>query len=122
MNKQEIETNLALIKIELEREVDTLNITDVQNKLMSLTSYSGLSAETMRYSRSLVLKRQKDVLEDLKEEKLNPSILKMKIESELWEEISLHTYADRINAAITHSCDSLRTVISLYKAEMQSSL
>lgn len=122
MNKQEIETNLSLIKIELEREVDTLNITDVQNKLMSLTSYSGLSAETIRYSRSLVLKRQKDVLEDLKEEKLNPSILKMKIESDLWEEISLHTYADRINAAITHSCDSLRTVISLYKAEMQSSL
>lgn len=122
MDIQQLESNLSLIKTELEREVSPLNMTEVQDKLMKLCTYMGLSSECMKTAKGLVLYGQRNVIEKTKSEKLNPSILKMRIEGELWNELALLTYCDRLNAAIVHSCDSLRTVISLYKAEMQATI
>lgn len=122
MNKQQIEANCNLIKSELEREVNALNISEVQDKLMKLTTYTGLSAEILKHSKGMVLYAQKDIVSKESNGKLTPAILKLKIEGELWEELALLTYCERINAAITHACDSLRTVISLYKEEMRNTL
>lgn len=121
MIPQQIETNLNIIKTELEREVGTSDITAVQDKLLKLTAYMGLSAEIMRHAKSLVLRKQQQIISANNNGAMSASILKQFIESELWHEAALLLYADRINAAITHACESLRTIISLYKEEMKIS-
>lgn len=119
MNKIEIESNANVIKAELEKEVQQGDIQAVVDKLSKLSSLSGLSAELMKHAKAGVLYKQKEIINQEANRGLNPSIMKLKIEAELWEEIALHTYCDRLNAALTHSSDSLRTIISLYKQEMQ---
>ena len=122
MNKAEIEKACQAIKIEIETDVDVLDISAVQKKLMNLTSLMGLSAETMKEAKAIIGYRQKDIINMERNSGLSASILKMKIQSELWEEEAIYIYCDRLNAAISHACDSLRTVISLYKTEMQHSI
>lgn len=122
MNKPELEKNLNIIKSEIERYVDPAVIIDVQEKLNKLTNLSGLSAECCKEAEAILGYAKRGIIERERGSDLSASILKMKIESELYEEISLYTYADRLNAAITHSQDSLRTMISLYKSELISAM
>lgn len=121
MNINIIIDNCEVIKKEIERTVNPVNITDVQDKLNNLASLTGLSAETLKDCKGLVLYKQKEVI-NIEGNKLNPSILKLKIEGELWNELSVLTYCERLNAALTHCMDGLRTIISLYKTEMSNNL
>ena len=66
--------------------------------------------------------KQQQVISANKGGDMSASILKQYIESELWYEISLLTYSDRINAAISHATDSLRSILSLYKTELSTSM
>lgn len=121
MTVQELNNNLAEIKKHLEMEVQPSAIIDVQNKLQKLSSLSALSCECLKYAKQDFLYKQNKIINQLIKESLPASILKLKIESELWEEGAKLLYADRLNAAIVHVNDSLRTIISLYKSEMENS-
>lgn len=114
-----IEENLNTIKLHLEAEINPTEIAAVELKLSNLSSLMGLSAECMRYAKEVVLTAQKSFLS--KPNMLNQSAtnLKLLIESELHYEIGLFVYSERLNAAITHCCDSLRTIISKYKEELR---
>lgn len=119
MIASQIEENLNTIKLHLEAEVNPTEISAVELKLSNLSALMGLSAECMRYSKEVVLTAQKVFLS--KPNMLNQSAtnLKLLIESELHYEISLFVYSERLNAAITHASDSLRTIISKYKEELR---
>jgi hypothetical protein len=118
MNREQIESNLIAIKTELEREVSADSIMDVTDKLMKLQVYDALSAETMRWARKLVLDEQRKEMAKLDILKTQTTVLKMLVESNLSEWLALYTYAERLNAAVHHGCDALRTIVSLYKEQM----
>lgn len=120
MTKQELENNLSIIKSELETEVDEKIIDQVQQKLNRLCNLMGLSAECMKWAKHIVLTKQKYVYA-LAGKDSSATMFKYFMEGEMAEELALFTYCDRLNAAITHACDGLRTIISLYKSELSIS-
>lgn len=120
MTKQELENNLSIIKSELETEVDEKIIDQVQQKLNRLCNLMGLSAECMKWAKNMVLTKQKYVYA-LAAKDSSATMFKYFMEGEMAEELALFTYCDRLNAAITHACDGLRTIISLYKSELSIS-
>ena len=121
MTPQQIEFSLKEIQIAMEHNVSPEDIDLIQEKLCNLAGYLGTSAELIRYSRQLVLHKQQQVISACSTKGVSPSILKQMVEADLWYEISLHDYATRINAGLTHVIDGLRTVISLYGKELELS-
>lgn len=121
MNKEELEKNLAVIKGDLEIEADERNILEVQQKLNRLINLMGLSAECMKWAKHIVLVKQKYVYATAGKHSTSPTMFKYFLEGEAAEELALFTYCDRLNAALTHACDGLRTIISLYKSELSIS-
>lgn len=119
MTATQLLTNLGIIQSHLDSEVDTTNITLVETKLINLSHLMGLSAECMRWAKHQALTKQHEILSDPECKKMVPSFLKVYLEGEMVEQLTVLTYSDRINAAITHCSDNLRTVISKYKEELK---
>lgn len=122
MNQPDILLHCTRIKTELEREVNTLSIDQVMDKMNKLTAFSGLSAELVAEAKQLILHRQKPAILNAIKADIAASMQKAFVESECAEEMMLYTYAERLNAAITHSLDALRTIVSMRKAEMENSI
>ncbi len=122
MDKKQIQENCLLIQQALDNPADSLNITEVQNKLLKLSTLMGLSAEIIKDCRRMVLEKQKYVFAMAGKHNYSPNIFKLFMEGEMSDELSLFMYCERLNAAISHCTDSLRTVISLYKQEMVASV
>lgn len=118
MKKEHLIKNLAIIQAVLDKEVSADNMTAVEEKLNELATLMGLSAECCKWSRSLVLNKQSKLIESPKVDQLSPAKLKLWMEGNMAEELSVDTYADRINRALIHCSDSLRTIVSKYKAEL----
>lgn len=121
MDIKKLEENLAIIKSELEIEVDEKVIDQVQQKLIRLSNLMGLSAECMKWAKQIVLIKQKYVYALSGKTDISPTMFKYFLEGEAAEELAVFTYCDRLNAALTHASDSLRTIISLYKSELSIS-
>ena len=122
MNRKEIEANCEAIKLVLERHLtNEEDMKEVKAKLMDLQVLLSLSAETMRGAKELLAETQRAYMKPLKLSEYSPNTLKLMIETAIGEESALYLYCDRLNAAITHSLDALRTVISLYKTEVSNS-
>lgn len=122
MTADEILINCNRIKGELESQVETSNIESVMDKLNNLTGLSGLSAELVANTKHLILQRQKPAILLAQKSSVSASMQKAFVESECAEEMMLYTYAERLNAAITHSLDALRTIVSMRKSEMENSI
>lgn len=105
----------------IDLDVDPENIDELQGKLMKLVNMVGLSSELKALAKRELLHAQAIALAGL-DQKLAPTVLKMRIEGQTADEESNLVYADRLNAGITHAIDSIRTVISLRKSEMEQSL
>lgn len=122
MTSDEIQSYCKSIKAELERQVETSEIESVMDKLNNLSSFSGLSAELVAESKQLVLERQKPAILLAQKSGVSASMQKAFVESECAEEMMLYTFAERLNAAITHSLDALRTIVSMRKSELENSI
>lgn len=122
MTATEIESHCQRIKAELERQVETSEIESVMDKLNNLSSLSGLSAEIVAEAKQLILQRQKPAILLAQKSNVSASMQKAFVESECADEMMLYTYAERLNAAITHSLDALRTIVSMRKSELENSL
>ena len=120
MKKNELQENLNVIKLELETEVPEEDILAVESKLNKLSTLMGLSAETLKHAKKIVLERQK-IIFSMADKNMSPTMFKYYLEGEMADELSLYTYADRLNAALVHCSDSLRTIISKYKEELRLS-
>ena len=113
---------LNAIRTMIDKDITGCDITDVDNKLKHLTQLTGLSAEANASAKKILHKKELEVLRELTKLSLSPSILNGMLKAECFEEIALLEYADRLNSAIVHTLDSLRTSISLYKTEVQNGL
>jgi len=105
----------------IDMEVDPENLDELQGKLMKLVNIVGLSSELKAQAKRSLLSAQAIVLSGL-DQKKPPTILKMLIEGQTADEEANLVYADRLNAGITHAIESMRTIISLRKSELEQSL
>lgn len=122
MTLHELQTNCKVISTEIDREVGGGDIAGVQEKLLKLSQLIALSAECMKQAKENYLYRQMKIIAQNRDVDIPASILNKKIEAEAWEESGMLVYCDRLNAGITHSIDGLRSVLSLYKTEMNNNL
>lgn len=113
--------NCKAIRDVIDMDVDADNIDELQGKLMKLVNLVGLSSELKAIAKRDLLLAQSNALSDL-DQKLAPTVLRMLIDGQTADEEGNLVYADRLNAGITHAIDSLRTLISLRKSEMEQSL
>lgn len=103
-------------------DVDVIgtDITQVDAKLKKLTQLLGLSSEANASAKKILLKKELEILKANEDSKLQPSVLNNLLKAECFEESALLEYCDRLNSAIIHSIDALRSSISLYKQELSS--
>lgn len=120
--KTSIAKNLSSIRKILDTDVTGTDIESVVEKGKLLTQLSGTAAESKSQAVKLLKLKELEVLSKIKDSGLQPSIVSKMLDAECYEEHALFTYADRINASISHSVDYLRTVISLHKSEIENSL
>jgi hypothetical protein len=120
--KSEVTIALNAIRRLVDTDVSDAIIEDINKKLMLLTQITGLSAEANATAKKLLHAKELEVLKEHKDSGYPPSVLNSLLKAESGEYIAMLEYADRLNSAVTHSLEGLRTVISLYKTEMQNSL
>lgn len=116
-DKKNLEYNCKRIQELIEKPVNRDNINEVQDKLIDLAAMSSLSAETVAAANKILKKTQEIMITRFRSSNLPASILKLQIDGKCAEEFAMFTLADRLNAAITHSIDSLRTIVSYAKTE-----
>jgi hypothetical protein len=118
---EETTRSLNAIRTAIDTDIIDVDIEQQKNKMLALTQLIGLSAECNASAKKILLKRELEVLKSL-----NPDMSPMKVHkfvnAECSEEGALLEYADRINSGLVHSIDALRSVISLYKTELENSL
>ncbi len=88
---------------------------------MRLTQLIGLSSEAKASARKFLHIKEREVLYSM-DKKLQPSIQIKILNADCFEEAAMLEYADRLNSAIVHNIDALRSVLSLYKTELENSL
>lgn len=120
--KQEITIALNSIRTVLDQDVHHTDIEALQAKLTALTHQFGLSSECKASAKKLLHLKELDVLTELNLTDLQASIVTKMLTAKTADEIAILEYADRINASITHTCDSIRSIISLYKEELKNQL
>lgn len=112
------------IRMVLDREVDILDIESLLGKLNDLTNISGLSAEIVPSAKLEYRNAQEVVIRDLME---NPTNLPASTTNELikartGKEESFWEYTVLLDKRLSYSQESLRTIISLRKTELQNSI
>lgn len=122
MTLQETKNSLNTIRYVLDMDVTGCDIESVKGKLLKLTSLMGTSAEAQSSAKGLLNEKEIEVFSKMESKSMPPSIAKKYLDAHCKEENALYEYADRLNAAIVHQIDALRTVISLYKTELENSL
>lgn len=121
-NSENIESNLRAIRTVVDTDVTGCEIESVVEQGKKLSSMIGLSAECKASAKKIVETARLKAIMKLQEQKLQPSILLKMADAEIGDQLALYEYADRLNASITHQLDYYRTVISLYKSELENSL
>lgn len=117
MTKKEIEKNLQIIQAEIDSEINESDAYSVLSKLNKLIAYMGLSAEIIKDAKKIVLKAQEFYFEKGLAKGYTGNIMKTFLEGKLAEELAIEKYADRINSALVHCSDGLRSIISNHKNE-----
>ncbi len=118
---EETKKALNAIRAAVDSDIIDVDIEAQKNKMIALTQLIGLSAETKASAKKILLKKEVEVLSGLDND-LAPSIKIRRINSECYEEAALLEYSDRLNSALIHNIDAIRTIISLYKTELENSL
>jgi hypothetical protein len=121
-NISETKQALNAIRNVLDQDVSEVDISDVKTKLSKLSALMGLSAEAIASAKKHLHEKELEVFAAGKVESMSPSIAKKYLEAKCKDEIAMYEYADRIGSAVTHCSESLRTIISLYKEEMKTSM
>jgi hypothetical protein len=126
--KENIEANLASIRAVVDLDISGLDIESVVEQGKKLASMMGLSSECMAAAQKhLQFARLKAIQQFTKEisrsgKDIPPSLILKMADGECGMELATYEYADRLNAAISHQLDYYRTVISLYKSELENSM
>lgn len=118
---EETKKALNAIRAAIDADIIDADIDMQKNKLIGLTQLIGLSAEANASAKKILLKKELEVLNSLDPE-MSPSKASAALKANCYEESALLEYSDRLNSALIHSIDAIRSVISLYKTELENSL
>jgi hypothetical protein len=120
MTTEQIEKGLEQIQSLIERQATIDSPVDVMEKLNDCVNILGMSAEIVAWTE----KKYNDKLSLLclaKEySKLSATDKKMVFAGALSNEIMFHTKAERLNKALVHTCDALRSMLSFIKEELKN--
>jgi 16S rRNA C1402 (ribose-2'-O) methylase RsmI len=119
MTSAEIETNLAHIQEQLAVQVGIESPTCILEKLNNLTNLLGMSAEVLAWSEKIYNEKLMEVTLMKQYKDLSATDKKMVFAGILSNEILQHTKAERLNKALTHSIDGLRSMLSFLKEEVK---
>jgi len=117
-----LKENLAFIRDAIDKNVTGCDIETIVEHGKELASLIGLSAECKAMAKRDLEKARVFALASLSGKKITPSVLLKMMDSECADEIHDLEYADRLNAGITHQLDYYRTLISLHKTELETSM
>lgn len=117
-----IEANLKSIRLVVDTNVVGCDIETIVEQGKKLASIMGLSAECMAAAQKHLQNARLKAIKGLEGKNVSPSILLKMADGDCGIELATYEYADRLNASITHQLDYYRTVISLYKSELENSL
>lgn len=117
-----IESKLKVIRAVVDTDITGCEIESVVDQGKKLASIIGLSAECIAAAKKMLENARLKAIMKLQEQKLQPSVLLKMADAECGIELAMYEYADRLNASISHQLDYYRTVISLYKSELENSL
>ena len=117
-----IEANLKSIRVVVDTNVVGCDIETVVEQGKKLSAMMGLSAECMAAAQRHLHDARLKAMKELDGKGYQPSILLKMADGSCGIELATYEYADRLNAAITHQLDYYRTVISLYKSELENSM
>lgn len=120
-SQDEIVKALNSIRETVDADVIDLDIDMVRNKLLKLTQLTGLSAEAQASAKKLLSQKELEVMLSL-DKNMAPSKAHKMLSAMCFEQQAVFEYADRLNSAIVHSIDGLRSILSLYKSELENSL
>lgn len=125
-----IKQNCEAVRALIEQPVATEDLDGMANYLMELKSMSGLSAANMANAKQVWREKQKKRIEQLINDdqeiltlkSLPASTINDLVKASCGAEEAQYEYADRLDKRISYVIDSVRTIISLRKAEMEKSL
>lgn len=98
------------------------DIDSIIGKGVTLSGLIGLSAECKAQSKKMLELARLRAFHELEGKKLPPSVFIKTIDMYCSEELSNYEYADRLNAAITHEMDLLRSILSYRKEELRNEM
>lgn len=122
MNKSQLKEFAEEIAREIEREVRQSDIQAIQDKILKLSTLTSLCASVLAEAKKHYELKKMEALVKYKDGGLQPSILVKFIDGHCAEESSFFLYCEKLNSGITNSIDGLRSILSLYKTELQNSL
>lgn len=96
------------------------DIESIMGKGNQLNGIIGLSAETKAQAKKSLEVARLKALTQLEDKKFSPTVMIRAIDSHCSDELAAYEYADRLNAAITHQIDYIRTRISYEKSEREN--
>lgn len=108
------------IKDCLELEVDNNNGKELTEKIKQLSMLTGSAAALQANAKKMLLQKELELLRKHKNSDLQASVLMRTISAEAYEESGWLTYAERLNAGISHSLDALRSSLSYLKTELEN--
>lgn len=117
-----INQKLNSIRALIDVDVTGVDIDSVVEKGKQLSQMMGLSAECKAQARKDLEKKRLMAIAEIENKKHSPSVMLKIADAMCADELAAFEYADRLNAGITHQLDYYRTVISLYKCELETSL
>lgn len=122
MIDEKIERDLKAIREVVDTDTSGADIDSVVECGKKLASMCGLSAQTMAAAKKRLESKRLVAIQSLEGKGYPPSVMLKMADAMCGEQLALYDYADRLNAAISHQLDYYRTVISLYKTELENSL
>ncbi len=110
----EVDEIYSFIKLGLDRDPQGLTA-----ELDTRGQYLARSAEIVADAQVILDKKRGEVAEKHVGTEESWNIIKHLIEAECSDEKRLYVLAERLNATLTHQCDSIRTLLSFAKEEMR---
>ena len=112
------------IRLVIDREVDILDIEGLLKKLSDLINISGLSAELVPQARMAYREAQERTIMEFMSNPIDlpVSTLNDLIKAKTRKEEGMLEYCEKLDKRVSYSQESMRTIISLRKQEIQSGL
>lgn len=116
----QLKKNIEAINQVLDLKIDRTNPEEVMGKLNELASILSLSATTVALAESSYNEKIGQLADDYSTAGISATDRKMIFQGKAKDEIYYMTLSERQNKAITHACDSLRSILSFVKEEMRN--